>query len=78
MGWWTDAGARSPELPTDAFWGSGAGGQVVLVVPSLKLIVVRNGERFDDGDNQRALKMYIFDPLMEVFTDRGPRPVPDR
>jgi CubicO group peptidase (beta-lactamase class C family) len=78
MGWWTNAGALCPALPRDAFWGSGAGGQVLLVVPSLKLIVVRNGDRLDDGDNQRALKTYLFDPLMAVFTDRGPRPAPDR
>ncbi len=43
MGWWTNADGRYAKLPRDAFWGAGAGDQVVLVVPSLNLIMVRNG-----------------------------------
>src|SRR6185437_10875327 len=41
MGWWTNASGRYPWLPRDAVYGAGAGDQVLLVVPSLKLIVVR-------------------------------------
>jgi CubicO group peptidase (beta-lactamase class C family) len=44
MGWWTNNGRRYSWLPADAFWGAGAGDQVLLVVPSLKLIMVRNGD----------------------------------
>lgn len=44
MGWWTNASGRYPWLPKDAVWGAGAGDQVLLVVPSLGLILVRNGE----------------------------------
>jgi hypothetical protein len=43
MGWWTNASGRYPWLPRDAVYGAGAGDQILLVVPSLKLIVVRNG-----------------------------------
>jgi len=43
MGWWTNAGGRFPKLPGDAVWGAGAGDQHLIVVPSLKLIAVRNG-----------------------------------
>ena len=35
--------ARVASLPRDAFWGAGAGQPAALVVPSLKLIAVRNG-----------------------------------
>jgi CubicO group peptidase (beta-lactamase class C family) len=76
MGWWTNDAGRCPKLPTDAFWGSGAGGQVVLVVPSLKLIAVRNGAQLDDQDNQRAINTFLFDPLMAVFLDPGLPPAP--
>jgi CubicO group peptidase (beta-lactamase class C family) len=44
MGTWTNADGRYPNLPRDAYYGAGAGDQVLLVVPSLSLIVVRNGE----------------------------------
>jgi CubicO group peptidase (beta-lactamase class C family) len=44
MGWWTNNGRRYPWLPTDAVWGAGAGDQLLLVVPSLNLIMVRNGD----------------------------------
>ena len=74
MGWWTNADARCPELPADAFWGAGAGGQVLLVVPSLKLIVVRNGGNLDVGDNDLAIHKYLFAPLMGAFTAEVPAP----
>jgi hypothetical protein len=44
MGWWGNGGRRYSKLPPDAVWGAGAGDQLLLVVPSLKLIMVRNGE----------------------------------
>ncbi|MGQ0636431.1 MAG: serine hydrolase [Planctomycetaceae bacterium] len=43
MGWWTNAGNRFAGLPRDAVWGAGAGHQLLLVVPSLQLVMVRNG-----------------------------------
>jgi CubicO group peptidase (beta-lactamase class C family) len=33
IGWWTNSGGEYPSLPPDAYFGSGAGNQVVLVVP---------------------------------------------
>jgi hypothetical protein len=67
MGWWTNAGGRAPALPADAFWAAGAGGQVLLVVPSLRLIAVRNGNRLDAGDNDVAVDKYFFTPLMHAL-----------
>jgi CubicO group peptidase (beta-lactamase class C family) len=67
MGWWTNAERRCPALPQDAFWAAGAGGQVLLVVPSLKLIALRNGDRLDEGDNDRAIDKYFFTPLMDAM-----------
>jgi CubicO group peptidase (beta-lactamase class C family) len=47
MGWWTNAAGRYAGLPKDAYWGAGAGDQLLLVVPSLDLIMVRNGQAIE-------------------------------
>lgn len=69
MGWWSNNDGSYPELPKDAFWGSGAGHQILLVVPSLNLIAVRNGEALDTAGADpnayhRPLRRYLFEPLM--------------
>ena len=71
MGWWTNAGGRVAALPADAFWAAGAGGQVTLVVPSLQLMAVRNGDRLDSGDNDVAMDKHFFTPLMHAIHDKN-------
>jgi CubicO group peptidase (beta-lactamase class C family) len=71
IGWWSNNEAVHPRLPVDAFYGSGAGHQIALVVPSLNLIAVRNGEAFMTGLGKNpTLDLALFDPLMEAITDR--------
>lgn len=41
--WWTNVDGRWQSLPRDAFAGAASGHQLLLVVPSLHLVVVRNG-----------------------------------
>ncbi len=56
-------------LPKDAFWGAGAGHQVLLVIPSLNLIAVRNGAALastPDQDYHAALGRLLFDPLVDT------------
>jgi CubicO group peptidase (beta-lactamase class C family) len=65
-GWWTNARSRVPGLPRDAYWAAGAGGQTLLIVPSMKLIMVRNGNRLSDQQNDHALATYVFEPLMQA------------
>jgi CubicO group peptidase (beta-lactamase class C family) len=82
MGFWTNADGRYPKLPKDAYYGAGAGDQLLIVIPSLNLIVVRNGatltpepknprdvfEAFHDG----RVKV-LFEPIIEAIADRpGP------
>jgi len=82
MGWWTNNGRRYEWLPQDAVWGAGAGDQVLLVVPSLKLIMVRNGETLATPEELRHLQPQdvfeefhdpraniLFRPLIEAFVD---------
>jgi CubicO group peptidase (beta-lactamase class C family) len=89
MGWWTNGGGRYEWLPRDAVWGAGAGDQVLLVVPSLKLIVVRNGAALHTDDEIKRLNPkdvfeefhdpranVLFKPVVEAVTDRAPTRAP--
>lgn len=70
IGWWNNNEGGFPELPKDAFWGSGAGHQVVFVAPSLSLIAVRNGGTLESGiDHHQALRVYLFRPLVQAVMD---------
>ncbi|NLH14944.1 MAG: serine hydrolase [Phycisphaerae bacterium] len=68
IGWWSNNDGTMVKLPRDAYWGAGAGHQVVLVVPSLNLIVVRNGQALGT-DFDSALEQRLFNPLMECLTE---------
>jgi CubicO group peptidase (beta-lactamase class C family) len=83
MGFWTNAAGRYPYLPKDAYWGAGAGDQVLLVVPSLNMVVVRNGETLATPDELKQAKprdvleeyhdpraRMLFLPLMNAISDR--------
>ncbi len=82
LGWWTTVDGVWSNVPRDAFAGAGAGNQVVLVVPSLDLVVVRNGGLLGDeaaGEGfWEGLERYLFDNVMAAVTDepreteRGP------
>lgn len=58
--------ARGPWMPTDVWMAAGAGGQRLVVVPSLKLVAVRQapvrGER-EGGFNDRAWLRALLEPL---------------
>ncbi len=71
IGWWSNADGRWPSLPRDAFAGAGAQHQILLVVPSLDLIVVRNGRALGPGETTEAFwaaaERHLFAPLMAAF-----------
>jgi hypothetical protein len=79
MGFWTNGGGRYSFLPRDAYWGAGAGDQLLLVIPSLNLIMVRNGDTIEPPpkDAKDVFAEYhdpraraLFQPLVEAITDR--------
>jgi len=73
--WWLNFDGLVPSLPRDAYWGSGAGNQVLLVLPLLDMIVVRNGEQLAD-DHFGGLVELLFRPLAEaVLPPCPPSPV---
>lgn len=74
LGWWSNQEGQWPSLPRDAFFGSGAGHQILLVVPSLNLIVVRFGSELAPGARDpdsfhQAYQRYLFEPLMAALAE---------
>ena len=81
LGWYTNFDGVWPAVPRDAFAGAGAGNQVLLVVPSLDLVVARNGSLLADATHNRmfwgGIEKYLFNPLMEaVAAGAGKPPYP--
>src|SRR2546421_6251732 len=73
VGWWSNNNGRYEKLPKDAFWGSGAGHQILLVVPSLKLIAVRNGDalgpaKAEPSQYHEPVRQFLFEPLIDAIT----------
>ena len=73
LGWWTNFDGAWANVPHDAFAGAGAGNQILLVIPSLDLIIVRNGEQLGDQSKGEGfwggLEKYLFNPLMEALVE---------
>jgi hypothetical protein len=76
LAWYVNADGIWPAAPRDAFAGAGASHQVIFVVPSLDLIVVRNGDAL--GDTAAGFWGPVYDllvkPLMEAVTIQAPYP----
>ncbi|MBM3211094.1 serine hydrolase [Candidatus Poribacteria bacterium] len=68
LGWWINYDGVWPLVPKDAFAGAGAGNQVLLVIPSLDLIIVRNGSTLGNeaaGEGfWGGLEKYLFNPVV--------------
>jgi len=67
MGWWTNADGRYPDIPRDAVWGAGAGDQILFVVPSLRLIMVRNGQELAPAPKTGDVLTRFHDPRAKVL-----------
>jgi CubicO group peptidase (beta-lactamase class C family) len=77
IGWWSNREGKYPALPRDAFWGSGAGHQMVLVIPSLNLIAVRNGGSLgESSEHHDMLHATIFAPLVAAIASAKPPAAP--
>ena len=77
IGWWSNRDGKYVKLPRDAFWGSGAGHQVVLVIPSLDVIAVRNGASLGEQmEHHDTLNAVLFAPLVEAIASPPYPPSP--
>jgi CubicO group peptidase (beta-lactamase class C family) len=74
IGVWLNSEGFWPSLPRDAALGAGGRHEILLVVPSLDLVVVRLGRSLgqDDweGDFWHALEPALFRPLMAARTPK--------
>lgn len=73
MGWYSNFDGIWEHVPRDAFAGAGAGHQLLLVIPSLKMIVVRFGDALSPPDSSlgfwSAAEEYLFNPLMDAIIE---------
>lgn len=81
LGWWTnirpDFTRVFPTAPKDSFWGMGAGGQFLLVIPSLNLVAIRHGQEMDPAlSSTEAMSRYLVTPLMQAFAPLSTSPYP--
>ena len=68
LGWWTNDDGVWAAVPRDAFAGAGAGHQLLLVVPGLNLVVVRNGGALnapgEPGGFWTPIEKFVFNPVI--------------
>ena len=77
LGWYTNFDGCWPEVPRDAFAGAGASHQVALAVPSLGLVVVRNGREIGkDEPFWTPVYREIFEPIMAAMNYPARKPGP--
>jgi CubicO group peptidase (beta-lactamase class C family) len=81
LAWWVNRQADGSRVlanaPDDAFWGLGAGGQLLFVVPSLDLIVVRNGTGLPANTNSlRMMERLVINPVLDAFVRETTAPYP--
>jgi CubicO group peptidase (beta-lactamase class C family) len=81
LGWWVNSSIDGTKLwksaPEDAFGGAGAGQQFLLVVPSLDLIVVRNGQQLDlTLTFEAGLDRFVVGPVVRAISTTRKAPYP--
>jgi CubicO group peptidase (beta-lactamase class C family) len=74
-GWWTNRAGVWKSLPRDTFVGAGAQHQLLIVIPSLDMIVVRNGRELAAGETfWMAAKTHLLEPLGQTIVDPPYKP----
>ena len=75
LGWYHNRDGALAGVPRDAFFGAGAGHELLMVVPSLDLIVVRNGAALEAdsgrGNFWGAALEFVFRPAAQMFAAAG-------
>jgi CubicO group peptidase (beta-lactamase class C family) len=73
LSWYSNFDGVWPRAPRDTFLGSGAGNQTMIVIPSLKMIVVRNGENMYNPEKGEGhyygVVNHLVNLLMDAFTE---------
>jgi CubicO group peptidase (beta-lactamase class C family) len=79
--WWTNKSGTLANVPTDTYWAWGLGESLIVVIPSLDLVVVRNGGQSpanvspgartwndDNWDGNPAVLAPFLDPIVAATT----------
>jgi CubicO group peptidase (beta-lactamase class C family) len=79
--WWTNKSGTMPNVPTDTYWAWGLGEELIVVIPSLDLVIVRNGGQSpanstpgvrawndDKWDGDVAVLQPFLDPIVGATT----------
>jgi CubicO group peptidase (beta-lactamase class C family) len=77
--WWTNKSGTMPNVPTDTYWAWGLGEELIVVIPSLDLVIVRNGGQATassagrtwndlDWDGDVAVLTGFLDPIVAATT----------
>ena len=73
LGWYCNHDGVWEYLPRDAFAGAGAQNQLLMVIPSLKMIIVRFGESLakevTDETFFRGAEIHLYNPIMEALIE---------
>ncbi len=81
--WWTNTSGQLANVPKDAYWAWGLGEALIVVIPSLDLVIARNGGQSDpppppgdggriwndnDWDGNPAVLAPFLDPIVAATT----------
>jgi CubicO group peptidase (beta-lactamase class C family) len=76
--WWTNTSGELPDVPRDAYWAWGLGDNLIIVIPSLDLVIVRTGNDPDDStlpqlrterNSDYKVLAPLLTPIVESVTD---------
>lgn len=76
LAWYVNQDGIWPAAPRDTFAGAGASHELIIVVPSLDLVVVRNGRELADAKTGYWGPVYdlVIRPLMDAVAETAPYP----
>ncbi len=78
LAWWSNFDGTWPQVARDTFNGSGAGHQSVTIIPSLDLVLVRNGQAMTDDRPDAGYfgppERYLLNPLIAALQSAPPVP----
>jgi CubicO group peptidase (beta-lactamase class C family) len=66
--WWTNKSGTMPNVPTDTFWAWGLGEELIVVIPSLDLVIVRTGGQATAASAGRTWNDLDWDGDVSVLT----------
>jgi CubicO group peptidase (beta-lactamase class C family) len=66
--WWTNKSKTMPNVPEDTFWAWGLGEELIVVIPSLDLVIVRNSGQATASSAGRTWNDLDWDGDVTVLT----------